>query len=294
MADASLEAPRALILSILSSGLFAIRKPGHNPQTSAETWTDTSSWPRSRAAAYLIVVLFFIGDITEIAASSTGFPFLQIMYDCTQHAGAAIFLSFATTGMAMIAIPSLIASTSRTIWAFSRDGGLPFSNTFAKVNTRLDVPVNAVLLTTGLMAIPGVIYLGNATAFNAFLSVTVIALNLSYLVPIGLMLSGGRRRTQELGLRGRWSLGKWGPVCNVIGGSYCLFIVSLTPPLGFLSPRSKLSSTFLFSLAQSFFLFFPTARPVTGSNMSKPPAHSILLRPQSLTESGFSKQTTPA
>ncbi len=275
MSDASLEAPRALILSILSSGLFAIRMCLGSSPTPASHILPLSITPWS--SAYLIVVLFFIGDITTIASSPTGFPFLQIMYDCTQNAGAAIFLSFATTGMAMIAIPSLIASTSRTIWAFSRDGGLPCSATFAKVNTRLDVPVNAVLLTTGLMAIPGIIYLGNATAFNAFLSVTVIALNLSYVIPIGLMLFGGRRRTRELGLRGRWSLGRWGPICNVIGGAYCVFIVSLNP--GAKSSRLSCPLTLASSpCAQSFFLFFPTARPVTGSNMSKPCSRSSWTR----------------
>lgn len=224
MADASLEAPRALVLSILSSGLFAIRKLCGRQSV---LFICAADIPSIALAAYLIVTLLFVGDIPTLASSATGFPFLQIMFDCVQNEAGAIFLSFATTGMAMLAIPSLIASTSRTIWAFSRDGGLPFSKVFAKVNTRLDVPVNAVLLTTVLMAIPGIIYLGNATAFNAFLSVTVIALNLSYSVPIGLMLFGGRRRTRELGLQGRWSLGKWGPICNVIGGAYCIFIVSV-------------------------------------------------------------------
>lgn len=137
----------------------------------------------SQSSAYLVVVLLFIGDIPTLAASPTGFPFLQvsllppslrfpqeiltsgpqIMYDCVNNEAGAIFLSFATTAMAMLAVPSLICSTSRTLFAFARDGGVPFSRTFAKIHPTLDVPVNAVLLTTALMASPGIIYIGNAT-----------------------------------------------------------------------------------------------------------------------------------
>ncbi|KAM0750786.1 amino acid transporter [Meredithblackwellia eburnea MCA 4105] len=214
--DASLQAPRALVLSILISGVFAI--------------------------PYLIVTLFFIGDVSVLAASPTGFPFLQMMYNCVQNEAGAIVLAFATTGMAMTAIPSLIASTSRTIWAFSRDGALPFSKTFARVNHRLDAPIPAVLLTWILMSLPGIIYLGNSQAFGAFLSATVVCLNTSYAIPICLMLFGGRRRTQEEGLTGRWSLGRWGPLFNVIGAGYCIFI--------------------------SIFLLFPNYLPVNASNMN--------------------------
>ncbi|KAM0750785.1 amino acid transporter [Meredithblackwellia eburnea MCA 4105] len=214
--DASRTAPRALVLSILISGLFCI--------------------------PYLIVTLFFIGDVSVLAASPTGFPFLQIMYDCVKNNAGAIVLAFCTTGMAMTAIPGLIASTSRTIWAFSRDGAVPFHKTFGKVNHRLDVPLNAVILTTVLMMLPAFIYLGNSTAFQAFLSATVICLNGSYAVAILLMLFGGRKRAEEEGSVGRWTLGRWGPLVNVIGGAYNVFI--------------------------SIFLFFPSYQPVDATNMN--------------------------
>lgn len=35
-----------------------------------------------------------------------------------------------------------MATASRQLWAFARDGGVPFHTTFAKVPARFEVPMN--------------------------------------------------------------------------------------------------------------------------------------------------------
>jgi amino acid transporter len=68
---------------------------------------------------------------------------------------------------AFAAIGSLTAA-SRCTWAFSRDGGIPGSQWWKKVNPRFGVPLNGLILSTVVCALLGLIYLGSSAAFNAF------------------------------------------------------------------------------------------------------------------------------
>lgn len=65
------------------------------------------------------------------------------------------------------AIGSLTAA-SRCTWAFSRDGGIPASGWWKKVDQRFGIPVNSLILSTIVCALLGLIYLGSSAAFNAF------------------------------------------------------------------------------------------------------------------------------
>jgi choline transport protein len=55
-----------------------------------------------------------------------------------------------------------MTTSSRMVYAFARDGGLPASPFFAKVHKKLDVPLNALYLTTALVIIFGCIFLGSS------------------------------------------------------------------------------------------------------------------------------------
>jgi amino acid transporter len=68
---------------------------------------------------------------------------------------------------AFAAIGSLTAA-SRCTWAFSRDGGIPGSQWWRRVNPRFELPINSLILSTVMCALLGLIYLGSSAAFNAF------------------------------------------------------------------------------------------------------------------------------
>lgn len=59
---------------------------------------------------------------------------------------------------------SIMTTSSRMVYAFARDRGLPASRFFAKVDKRLDVPMNALWLTLILVTIFGCIFLGSSSA----------------------------------------------------------------------------------------------------------------------------------
>ena len=81
-----------------------------------------------------------------------------------------------------------LTSASRMCFAFSRDGAVPGSRLWSKVNDR-KIPVNAVLLMTtaaAVLTLPA--YFPNAAgtpiAFYAVVSIAVIGLYIAYVIPI--------------------------------------------------------------------------------------------------------------
>ena len=78
-----------------------------------------------------------------------------------------------------------------------RDGGLPFSRVFAKVHNKLQLPLNALILTVALDVIFGCIFLGSSSAFNAIISASVVALGVSYGIPIAINCMRGRKMLGE-------------------------------------------------------------------------------------------------
>ncbi|KAH6662417.1 amino acid permease [Plectosphaerella plurivora] len=119
-----------------------------------------------------------------IAMTPTGFPFMAIYQGVTESAAAASAMSVIVPIIGIAAVTAGVASASRTVWAFARDHGSPFHEQLSVVHKTRKVPVNAILTIAAVQALLGLIYLGNSTAFNAILSMAVISMYLSYLLPI--------------------------------------------------------------------------------------------------------------
>lgn len=90
-----------------------------------------------------------------------------------------------------------MTTSSRMVYAFARDGGLPYSKVFARVHGRLQVPLNALGLTWVLVVIFGCIFLGSSSAFNAIVSASVVALGVTYGIPPAINCLRGRKMLPE-------------------------------------------------------------------------------------------------
>ncbi|GFZ43713.1 hypothetical protein JCM24511_01433 [Saitozyma sp. JCM 24511] len=141
----------------------------------------------------------------------------------TGSAGAALGLLFLILGIwAFAAIGSLTAA-SRCTWAFSRDGGIPGSQWWKKVNPRFGVPLNGLILSTVVCALLGLIYLGSSAAFNAFTGVATICLGCSYAYPVLCSLVRGRKMVRNA----PFSLGKAGFFVNTVTVVWIAFSIIL-------------------------------------------------------------------
>ena len=86
--------------------------------------------------AMLIVVLFVTVDIEGVLESSTGalgFPFMQVFYDATGSLSGASTMICIIIIMDIAAAIAFLATSSRIVFAFGRDKGLPFWRTMSTV-----------------------------------------------------------------------------------------------------------------------------------------------------------------
>lgn len=124
----------------------------------------------------------------------------------TGSPSAAFGLLFLIYGIWFFAFIGSLTAASRATWAFARDGGIPASSLWKKVNARTQVPINALLLSAVVNALLGLIYLGSSAAFNAFTGVATICLGASYGFPILCSVIRKRAPVKDAA----FSLGKFG------------------------------------------------------------------------------------
>lgn len=162
---------------------------------------------------FLSVLLFVLTDVDAVNTSVNG-PLLEILFQATgSKAGSTCLMMFPLVCLLFAGI-GIMSTSSRMTWAFARDNGLPFSRVFAKVAPGLDTPVNALLLTTGLVIIFGCIFLGSTSAFNAIVSASVVALGISYAIPPAINICRGRRMLPD---DRAFKLPEWlGWTCNIV------------------------------------------------------------------------------
>ncbi|KAJ1324346.1 choline transport protein [Microdochium nivale] len=192
--------------------------------------------------AFTIMLLYSTSPLDALLTTPTGFPAIQILLDVTRSRAGTIILSLITSIIATAGAIAGLSSTSRTLYAFARDKGVPFSNYFSQVSPTLHVPVQAVVVGFVLQALLGLLYLGNPTAFNAVLSLAIIGSYLTHLVPIVYMITRGRPRMRA-SQYGSFALSKTvGYVVNVVSVVWILVVV--------------------------VFSMFPLTMPVTAENMN--------------------------
>jgi choline transport protein len=170
---------------------------------------------------YLIGLMFSVQDYSALGTTNTGLPLAELFRQATQSAGGAFGLTF----ILFIALgPCVISSqlsSSRVLWAFARDGAMPWSSTWARVSSRYGIPFNAQLLVTAANAALGCIYLGSSTAFNAMLGSAVTINNIAYYIPILTNMLTGRRNMYK----GAFHMGKWGWLVNGVTICWLTFAI---------------------------------------------------------------------
>jgi len=84
--------------------------------------------------AFVICLLFTIGNVEQVTNTPTGLPLIEVYYQATNSMPATNFLVLMPALILLFTLFNVFASVSRLIWVFSRDKGLPFSNFFSTVS----------------------------------------------------------------------------------------------------------------------------------------------------------------
>jgi len=135
-----------------------------------------------------VTFMFALGDIEADLSDSSGQPWVAVILRITGSRSATIVLILIMMFMYFFCAVNQVTTSSRQVFAFARDKGLPYHKFLSEVD-RNGVPVNSVYVTLAYTCILALIIIGSTTAFNIILSVSATGLFTSYLVVIGTVLA---------------------------------------------------------------------------------------------------------
>jgi amino acid transporter len=161
-------------------------------------------------------------------ASTTGVPPAQIWIDAIGQSGG-IFILFLVVGAQFFCGMSSVTANSRMIYAFSRDGAIPGSKFWHRINPRTRTPTNSIWLAAVGAFILGLPYLYSPVAYAAVTSIAVIGLYVAYITPVFLRLRAGSRFKE-----GPWTLGRWSRPIGIVATIWVIFICIM-----FLLPQAQ-------------------------------------------------------
>jgi amino acid permease (GABA permease) len=231
-------------LYIVLIGLLLAQYTFTGYDASAHMTEETHSAARSgpRGIVMSILVSLFAGwvlligvtfAIQNYATESAAYVApAQIFVDAVGQTGGELLLLVAI-GAQLFCGMSSVTANSRMIYAFSRDGALPGSAFWHRVNKRTRTPTNAIWLAAAGAFILGLPYLWNSAAYFAVTSIATIGLYIAYVTPTFLRLRLGASFQ-----RGPWHLGRWSYPVGIIAVIWVivitiLFMLPQAGPIGF-------------------------------------------------------------
>ncbi len=200
----------------------------HDPARRAP-WGIVSSVAVSAIAGYALVLAITLAIQDLPATAAARFPALFVLRRAAGEGWGSAAMGFAIAAMWFCGL-SAVTSTSRTLYAFSRDGGLPGSAYLCAVSPRWKTPHVAIVVACALPLL-----LGTASAaltedqFLAVASLATTALYVSYAIPIVLgAVARHRRRWVKMG---PWHLGRAGvPIAWLAVAWSCFVLVAFGVP----------------------------------------------------------------
>ncbi|BGO88981.1 hypothetical protein NBRC10512_002049 [Rhodotorula toruloides] len=178
--------------------------------------------------AISVTLIYCVQDLNAALASEL--PFLEIIVQATGSKACGTVLMVAFLLCLFVSANSVHQSTSRLIWSFARDNGLPFADKLTYVHPHFRVPILPLLLSGLGVTILGALYCASTTAYGSIISTCIILGNISFAIPATQLLL--RKREMK---RDRWMrLGWLGGVSNVVTILFCLlttvmWLFPLTP-----------------------------------------------------------------
>jgi amino acid transporter len=115
-----------------------------------------------------------------------------------------------------------VTSNSRMGYAFSRDGAMPFSRFWYRVNKQ-EVPFNVVWLSVSVAFVMALTSLGSQVAFQAMLSVATVGAYIAYGLPIFFRVTTARRSF----VPGPFHLGKYGLLVGWVAVTWVALVTVL-------------------------------------------------------------------
>ncbi|KAI1853984.1 hypothetical protein JX266_001125 [Neoarthrinium moseri] len=174
---------------------------------------------------FIIPICATMPALSDIIANSPVSQALPYIFSAVMGTpGGGVGLTVLVLIITLFCSISITVAASRCTWAFARDHALPLSRLWSKVDSRHGTPIWALVLTTAVQMLLGLINLGSSSAFLAFVSVGVMALAASYGIPIAISMFHKRREVNTA----RWRLANsLGWAANILAVVWICFEIVL-------------------------------------------------------------------
>jgi amino acid transporter len=213
--EAATSAPKGIIWSVIISVIFGfILLVSMNVGITPEAIFPAADGSGTMVAGYQHA-------LDSAATLANAGPPVQIWIDAVGQTGGLIIL-FLVIGAQFYCGMSSVTANSRMIYAFARDGAIPASGFWHRINHRTRTPTNSIWLAAIGAFILGLPYLFSAVAYAAVTSIAVIGLYVAYVAPVFLRLRAGKRFEP-----GPWTLGRWSRPVGILATLWVVFIFIL-------------------------------------------------------------------
>ncbi|KAG7409960.1 Choline transport protein [Fusarium oxysporum f. sp. rapae] len=169
-----------------------------------------------------IAMLFSTNNLDKVSAAAI--PVFEVFMQAIRSQAAATFFTVWICFIYYGALVSCYVTSGRLIWAFSRDGGLPYSHIFSKIHPTLRVPVNATALAGVFMIVFGLLYVASTAAYNSIIGLAIMSTNITCALPQAILIIRGRSVMPKR----YFNLGRIaGTFCNIFASCYALLYTIL-------------------------------------------------------------------
>ncbi|MFU0805094.1 MAG: Amino acid permease [Pseudoclavibacter caeni] len=151
-------------------------------------------------------------DIGAVVSGEDADPVSNIMLSAFGPVGYRVVLAVVLVSFVSCLL-SLQAAASRLTYSMARDGILPFSHALASFSPKRRVPVNALLLAGALPAVIILLSLFAEDALTTIISFGSIGIYIGFQMVV---LAALRARLRGWQPSGRFRLGRWGVLVNVL------------------------------------------------------------------------------
>jgi amino acid transporter len=213
--DAATSAPKGIIWSVIISVIFGfILLVSMNVGITPEAIFPAADGSGTMVNGYQHA-------LDAAATLSNAGPPVQIWIDAVGQTGGLLIL-FLVIGAQFYCGMASVTANSRMIYAFARDGAIPGSDFWHRINHRTRTPTNSIWLAAIGAFILGLPYLYSPVAYAAVTSIAVIGLYVAYVAPVFLRLRAGKRFEA-----GPWTLGRWSKPVGILATLWVIFIFFL-------------------------------------------------------------------
>ncbi|THY82109.1 amino acid transporter [Aureobasidium pullulans] len=181
----------------------------------------------------IITLMFTLGgSAEELTSTRLGQPYIQVFYNATKSVtGASVITALIALLLIFTAI-NQVTTTSRQLYAFARDGGMPYSGFIGRVHPKWNLPINSLIVTLLFTFMIAFIIIGSSVPFNIITTLSSASLLTSYIICTGCML--WKRTCDKANLpKGRFDLGCCGRYinCAALLFQIVIFVVLFFPSM---------------------------------------------------------------